>query len=224
MRKLTPSDKPDSYTIKRRLMVEDQLVARGIWDKRVLAAMMKVPRHLFMEEALWNRAYENCSLPIGHRQTISNPYTVALMTQTLNLKPTDKVLEIGTGSGYQAAVLGELVERVVTVERIKPMWVSARKRIEAMGYLNIMTVCSDGTNGYPEQGPYDAILVSAVGPDVPEAYLRQLREIGKLVMPIADESEQKILRVIKNGTRATRKMITPCTFVKLVGRHGFEEK
>ena len=223
MRKKRPPKKSDRFYLKRKAMVDDVLVPMGIRDRNVLDAMSKVPRHLFLEEALWNHAYENRSLPIGHRQTISQPYTVALMTETLKLKPTDKVLEIGMGSGYQAAVLAEIVEKVVTIERIKSIWVATRKLLERMGYLNIMTACTDGTSGYPDQAPYDSILVSAAGPDVPEALLRQLKPIGRLIMPIANDKDQRVLRLIKNGDRVTRKMITPCTFVKLVGRHGFEE-
>src|SRR3989475_117532 len=174
---------PDHARLK---MVEEQLVPRGITDARVLEAMRKVPRHLFLEEALADRAYEDSALPIGEKQTISQPYIVALMTQALALRPTDKVLEIGTGSGYQTAILAELAERVYSIERVKSLALQARERLDRMGCRNVAIRIGDGPYGWGDAAPFDAILVAAGSPSVPPLLVEQLREGGRLVIPVED--------------------------------------
>src|SRR2546427_382959 len=163
---------PDHARLK---MVEEQLVPRGITDARVLEAMRKVPRHLFLEEALADRAYDDSALPIGEKQTISQPYIVALMTQALALRPTDKVLEIGTGSGYQTAILAELAERVYSIERVKSLALQARERLDRIGYRNVAIRIGDGTYGWGDAAPVDAILVAAGAPPRPPVPVRQVR-------------------------------------------------
>ena len=166
-------------------MVEGQIAARGIADARVLGAMQTVPRHLFLEEALSDRAYDDSSLPIGEKQTISQPYIVALMTQALALQSTDKVLEIGTGSGYQTAILAELAARVYSIERVKSLALKARERLDRLGYRNVAVRNSDGTYGWEEAAPFGAILVAAGSPSIPPMLVEQLREGGRLVIPVA---------------------------------------
>src|SRR2546422_4661309 len=187
---------PDHARLK---MVEEQLVPRGITDARVLEAMRKVPRHLFLEEALADRAYEDSALPIGEKQTISQPYIVALMTQALALRPTDKVLEIGTGSGYQTAILAELAERVYSIERVKSLALQARERLDPMGYRNVAIRIGDGTFGLGDAAPFDAILVAAGSPSVPPLLVEQLREGGRLVIPGGDRAVQRRQLGVKQG-------------------------
>src|SRR5207302_367323 len=185
---------PDHARLK---MVEEQLVPRGITDARVLEAMRKVPRHLFLEEALADRAYDDSALPIGEKQTISQPYIVALMTQALALCPTDKVLEIGTGSGYQTAILAELAERVYSIERVKSLALQARERLDRMGYRNVAIRIGDGTYGWGDAAPFDAILVAAGSPSVPPLLVEQLREGGRLVIPVGDRAVQRLQLGVK---------------------------
>src|SRR3989442_888465 len=174
----------------RLKMVEEQLVPRGITDARVLEAMRKVPRHLFLEEALADRAYEDSALPIGEKQTISQPYIVALMTQALALRPTDKVLEIGTGSGYQTAILAELAERVYSIERVKSLALQGRERLDRMGYRELAIPIGDRDYGLGDAAPVDAILVAAGSPGVPPLLVGQLRGGGRLVIPGGDRPGQ----------------------------------
>jgi len=211
------------YESDRKIMVEEQLVGRGIRDRRVLDAMGKVPRHLFVEEALRSRAYGDYPLPIGEKQTISQPYMVALMTESLELKGNEKVLEIGTGSGYQSAVLAELCEKVYSVERIKSLAVKARDRLDSLGYLNVAIKIFDGTYGWIEHAPYDAIIVTAGAPDIPKSLIDQLAVGGRMVIPIGDEFSQTLIKLEKgrDGIRTTN--ICGCVFVKLVGNHGWKE-
>lgn len=203
-------------------MVEDQLVRRGITDPRVLDAMRKVPRHLFVEEMLRDRAYGDYPLPIGEGQTISQPYMVGIMTQWLQLIGREKVLEIGTGSGYQTAVLAELARRVCSVERIASLATRARATLEALGYTNVWVRTADGTFGWLDEAPFDRILVSAASPSVPEPLFEQLAEGGRLVLPVGDTVSQ-ILTVVE---RIEGKMRTTesagCVFVKLIGKYGWE--
>jgi protein-L-isoaspartate(D-aspartate) O-methyltransferase len=205
----------------RARMVEEQLVPRGIHDSQTLAAMRKVPRHLFVEEALKNQAYGDFPLPIGRGQTISQPYIVALMTQALGLKGHEHVLEIGTGSGYQAAILSRICEKVYTVERIDTLLVQARKVFDSLHYLNILTKLDDGTNGWPEYAPYDAIIVTAGGPKVPLPLLDQLADPGILVIPVGDRGVQDLRLVSKKDGEITENTIEYVRFVNLIGDHGW---
>ena len=202
-------------------MVEEQLVRRGIRDARVLAAMRKVPRHLFVEEALQEQAYGDHALPIGERQTISQPFMVALMTEALQLKGDEKVLEIGTGSGYQTAVLAELAATVYTVERVGPLIERAGRRFTALGYRNIRCRQADGSVGWEEAGPFDAILVTAGAPDVPRPLVAQLREGGRLVIPVGSRTTQVLKRIVKVKGSIREAVLTSCVFVPLIGAEGW---
>ena len=206
----------------RARMVEEQLLPRSIHDQKTLEAMRKVPRHLFVEDAMKNQAYGDSPLPIGRGQTISQPYIVALMTQALGLKGNERVLEIGTGSGYQAAILSQICEKVYTVERIDTLLVQARKVFDSLHYLNILTKLDDGTNGWPEYGPYDAIVVTAGGPKVPLPLLEQLADPGILIIPVGDRSVQNLQFVKKNDGEITEKTIELVRFVNLIGDHGWK--
>jgi protein-L-isoaspartate(D-aspartate) O-methyltransferase len=206
----------------RARMVEEQLVSRGISDPRVLAAMARVERHQFVDEALQERAYDDKPLPIGARQTISQPFMVALMTQTLELRGGERVLEVGAGCGYQAAVLAELTANVFSIERISALAAAARQRLDALGYYTIAIRVGDGTLGWSEEAPFDAILVSAGTPQVPRPLVAQLRDGGRLVFPIGEEELQTLVRIRKEGTRLREEYFGDCRFVKLVGRYGWE--
>ncbi len=203
-------------------MVDEQLVPRGINDPKTLEAMRKVPRHLFVEEAMKDQAYGDFPLPIGRGQTISQPFIVALMTQALGLKGHESVLEIGTGSGYQAAILAQVCEKVYTVERIDSLLIEARKVFDALHYLNILTKLDDGTNGWPEFAPYDAIIVTAGGPKVPKPLLEQLADPGVLVIPVGDRGVQDLRKVTKKDGHITEETIEFVRFVSLVGDHGWK--
>ncbi|HFC98501.1 MAG TPA: protein-L-isoaspartate(D-aspartate) O-methyltransferase [Thermosulfurimonas dismutans] len=213
----------DIYRRARERMVAQQIAARGITDQRVLEAMRKVPRHLFVEEALRDQAYADYPLPIGEGQTISQPYIVALMTEALELKGEEKVLEVGTGSGYQTAILAELARWVYSIERHSRLLERARRVLEALGYRNIFLRVGDGTKGWPEAAPFEAIIVTAAGPKVPEPLLEQLAEGGRLVMPVGDEYSQYLVKVVKRGGTFHRQVLEPVRFVKLVGEYGFAE-
>ena len=206
----------------RARMVEEQLLPRSIHDQKTLEAMRKVPRHLFVEEALKNQAYSDFPLPIGRGQTISQPYIVALMTQALGLKGHERILEIGTGSGYQAAILAQICEKVYTVERIDTLLVQARKVFDSLHYINILTKLDDGTNGWPEYGPYDAIIVTAGGPKVPLPLLEQLSDPGTLIIPVGDRGVQELRLVTKKDGEITEKIIELVRFVNLIGDHGWK--
>ena len=212
-----------NYDIARKRMVESQLIARGIRDRRVIEAMQKLPRHLFVEEAMAAQAYNDNPLPIGERQTISQPYMVALMTELLELKGREKVLEIGTGSGYQAAVLAMLADRVCTIERIRPLALRARKVLDSLGLLNVNIKIDDGTCGWEEEAPFDAIVVTAGAPEIPPKLVAQLAPGGRLVVPVGDQFSQTLVRVLKkeDGSYAMEQSIG-CRFVKLIGRDGWE--
>jgi len=204
-------------------MVEEQLVRRGIVDPRVLEAMRKVPRHRFVEEALRDRAYGDHPLPIGEGQTISQPYMVAAMTQLLRLHGDEKVLEIGTGSGYQTAILAELARRVCSVERLPGLAARARRILEELGYTNAVVKTGDGTYGWPDEAPFDRILVTAAAPAVPAPLFQQLAEGGRLVLPVGDAYAQTLHVVDKVEGRMRTSTDCGCVFVKLIGKYGWEE-
>ena len=207
----------------REDLVEKQLKPRGITDPNVLAAMGKVPRHLFVSEALMDQAYGDYPLPIGDQQTISQPYIVAEMTQALELDKDDRVLEIGTGSGYQAAVLAEIVFRVYTIERIHTLYTKARKLFDTLRYYNIVTKYSDGTAGWPDESPFDAIIVTAGAPEIPKVLINQLAVGGRLVIPVGDRHSQELIQLYKDEKGVYTKNLGGCRFVKLVGEHGWQD-
>ncbi len=214
----------NQYQSKRQLMVDTQIIRRGIKDRRVINAMLKVPRHLFVDEALWPEAYEDHPLPIGEKQTISQPYIVALMSELLGLTGKEKVLEIGTGSGYQCAVLAELADQVFTVERIPSIAKRARKIFDQLKYSNVIIHIGDGTLGWKEHSPYDGIIVTAAAPGPPAALLEQLAMRGRLIIPIGDEFTQDLVvftREEKNNY--TEENYGSCRFVKLIGEQGWRE-
>jgi len=211
-----------NYELARARMVREQLVPRGIFDQRVLQVMGMVPRHLFVEDALQGQAYGDFPLPIGEGQTISQPYIVALMTQALNLQGHEKVLEIGTGCGYQSAVLAGLCDRVYTVERIKGLHIKARRIFDRLKLINIVCKIDDGTMGWAEQAPYDAIIVTAAGPHIPSPLLEQLADPGHLVIPVGDRFSQDLLSVTKKDGVISERCIEKVRFVSLIGSAGWE--
>jgi len=211
-----------NYERARGRMVEEQLVGRGITDAPVLAAMSRVERHRFVEEALQDRAYDDKPLPIGARQTISQPFMVGLMTQALELHGVERVLEIGTGCGYQTAILAELAANVFSVERISSLAIAARQRLDELGYFNIAIRVGDGTLGWSDEAPFDVILVTAGSPQVPRPLIAQLADGGRIVFPIGEEELQTLVRIRKEGTRLREEYFGDCRFVKLVGRYGWE--
>jgi protein-L-isoaspartate(D-aspartate) O-methyltransferase len=211
------------YRLAREKMAKTQLIPRGIKDPRVLEAMREVRRDLFVEEALVGEAYNDHPLPIGHNQTISQPFIVALMTEALVLKGDEKVLEIGTGSGYQTAILARLADKVYTVERIRTLMVKARGLLADLKHHNILFKAFDGTLGWDEYAPYDAIIVTAGSPKVPQPLLDQLAEGGRLVIPIGNKYSQELLRVTRKKGAYTQENLGGCRFVDLVGIHGWKE-
>ena len=211
------------FTTARNRMVDSQLVSRGIKDAKVLLAMRKVPRHRFVEEALISQAHGDHPLPIGEKQTISQPYIVALMTEALELRGVERVLEIGTGSGYQTAILAELAEKVYSIERIYPLSVKARRLLDELGYLNVVLKVGDGTLGWKEEAPYDAVMVTAGSPDVPQPLVDQLAVGGRLVIPVGDRYSQSLVRVARATEGIKKSDLGGCRFVNLVGQHGWQE-
>ncbi len=210
--------------IARRKLVKVILPGAGIQDHRVLNAFHKVPRHQFVEEALQLRAYEDMSLPIGHGQTISQPSTIAHIVQALELTGKEKVLEIGSGSGYQTAILASIVEKVFTMERIPALAKEAWRRLDCLGFSNVAIRTGDGTYGWPDQAPYDAIIVSAGSPQVPEHLNRQLRVGGRMVIPVGGAGSQRLLKVVKRPSGLDQIELDTCQFVKLVGKFGWRKK
>ena len=205
----------------RRRMVEEQLVAKGIRDDRVLEAFHRVARHLFVPEELRSRAYGDHPLAIGHEQTISQPYMVAFMTEALGLSGGEKVLEVGTGSGYQTAILLALGARVYTMERVAELSDSARKDLERAGFPGAQFKVGDGTRGWPEAAPFDRVIVTAGAPAVPVSLVEQLREGGSMVIPVGEEKRQELLHVRREAGKVTRRKLCECVFVKLLGREGW---
>jgi protein-L-isoaspartate(D-aspartate) O-methyltransferase len=212
------------FSKARQRMVDEQIASRGIKDLRVLNALNKVPRHLFVEEALQGQAYNDYPLPIGEKQTISQPFMVALMTEALELKGDEKVLEIGTGSGYQTAILADLSEWVYSIERIRSLATRARRILYQLHYYNIEIGISDGTQGWKEKGPFQAITVTAGAPDIPQPLLDQLTVGGKLVVPIGDAFSQTLVRVIRMKRGFKREDMGGCHFVRLIGKDGWQEE
>lgn len=202
--------------------MRDQIEARGIKDQRVMEAMRKVERHLFVPENLRYQAYQDSPLPIGEGQTISQPYMVAWMTELLSLKGDEKVLEVGTGSGYQAAILGELAREVHTIEKNEYLARQAESRLRSMGYHNINVYIGDGTLGIPEQAPFDGIIVTAGSPHIPQPLLEQMQDGGRLVIPVGPSGMQMLVLVVRRGSRYEKKELGGCVFVPLVGKHGWK--
>jgi protein-L-isoaspartate(D-aspartate) O-methyltransferase len=217
------SANPKKYERLREEMVQKQIESRGISDPKVLMALRKVPRHLFVSEALREQAYGDFPLPIGEQQTISQPYIVAEMTQALNPDKDDRVLEIGTGSGYQAAILAEIVFRVYTIERIRPLYMKTRKLFDKLHYHNIITKYSDGSVGWPDESPFDAIIITAGAPDIPHILIDQLTVGGRIVLPVGNQYSQDLIRIIKTENGIHKENLGGCRFVKLVGEHGWGE-
>ncbi len=209
------------YSKPRELMVTKQLMGRDITDPRVLAAMRTVPRHLFMPPKNRDRSYDDMAVGIGQGQTISQPYMVAKMTQMLELTGPERVLEIGTGSGYQSAVLAALASEVYSIERIEELSLRARRAIESSGTKNVRFLVGDGTGGWPDEAPFDRIMVTAATPEVPEPLLAQLAEGGILIAPVGDQSSQQLVKVTRHGEEFQREHGIFCVFVPLIGEHGF---
>jgi protein-L-isoaspartate(D-aspartate) O-methyltransferase len=214
-----------NYEIARKKMVQEQIVARGVSDRRVIDAMLRIPRHIFVQEAFSAQAYSDTPLPIGEKQTISQPYIVALMTELLELTGTEKVLEIGTGSGYQTAILASLADRVCTAERIRSLALRARKCLDSLRLFNIMLRINDSDDspiGWEEEAPFDAIIVTAGAPDVPKVLTDQLAVGGRLVIPVGSEEEQRLVKIVKgaDGELETAASIC-CRFVPLIGKQGW---
>jgi len=212
---------PD-YEIARNRMVKDQIVRRGVTDAHVLSSLRTVPRHLFVDQAFWPRAYSDHPLPIGYDQTISQPYIVALMTQELAVSGGEKVLEIGTGSGYQAAVLAAIGCVVYTIERIPELSKLAGEIIRSLGLKNVYFRVGDGTLGWKEKAPFDRIIVTAGAPAVPDVLMSQLASQGRMVIPVGNRVSQQLLVVLQNDQMIEKRYVTGCTFVPLVGELGWE--
>lgn len=211
----------DAYSTIRERMVQEQLIPRGITHELTLEAMLEVPRHLFVEDAMRVRAYGDYPLPIAAGQTISQPYIVAMMTQLLELTGTETVLEVGTGSGYQAAVLSRICEKVYSVERINQLLASARKVFDSLRYYNIMTKLDDGTLGWPEHGPYDGIIITAGGPEIPPPLVDQLADPGRLVIPVGGQDIQEIQVLTKENGVTSLQRLDSVRFVNLIGKYGW---
>ena len=213
---MTFSESAALYSSLRQLMVNSQLRARGIADERVLAAMERVPRHEFAPERYRDQAYEDHPLPIAEGQTISQPYIVAIMLEALKLSPTDMVLEIGTGSGYLTALLAELAARLISIERHASLAESARARVEALGYSNVKVVTGDGTRGFPQEAPYDAIIVSAAAPEMPRDLIAQLGQRGRMIIPVGTEDAQQLRLVQMENGQLRIESRELCRFVPLI--------
>ena len=213
----------ESYLRDRKTMVEEQLKSRRIRDKRLLAVMLEIPRHRFVPASLADRAYEDNPLPIGDGQTISQPYIVAEMTQALCLEGTEKVLEIGTGSGYQTAILSRLSREVITVERLDSLSRAAQATLADISIRNVRFRVGDGTLGAPDDAPFDRVIVTAAAPDVPEPLFTQMGEGGIMVIPIGGRWEQDLVSIRKEEGIARKEYLGGCRFVPLLGKHGFPE-
>ncbi len=208
----------DAWSARRRAMVENQIAARGVKDPRVLAAMAKVPRHLFIPPGLWDEAYADYPLPIGEGQTISQPYIVAFMTDALAVRPADRVLEVGTGSGYQAAVLAELTDSVFSIEIVADLAVRASQTLKALGYGKVQVRQGDGYFGWPEAAPFDAIIITCAARSVPPPLLAQLKDGGRLILPLEHEGGYQVLTLItKSGGKTKSRAVLDVRFVPMTG-------
>lgn len=214
---------PDPFSLARQQMVQSQLRARDIADESVLRAMGEVPRHEFVAHHYRAQAYEDHPIPIGQGQTISQPYIVAITVEALALEPSQTVLEIGTGSGYQTAVLAELAKYVYTIERHAPLADAARATLSRLGYTNVMVAVGDGSKGLPQHAPYDAIAVSAAAPRIPSALLEQLREGGRMVVPVGPSDAQALQLVRKEKGSPVVATLEGCRFVPLIGDQGYAD-
>ncbi|MGD8292476.1 MAG: protein-L-isoaspartate(D-aspartate) O-methyltransferase [Desulfobacterales bacterium] len=214
---------PIKYERQREEMVRSQIEARGIKAPEVLAAFRRVPRHLFVSEALRDQAYGDYPLPIGEQQTISQPYIVAEMTQALDLSKDDRVLEIGTGSGYQAAILAQIVYRVYTIERKRSLYLQARILFDKLQYHNIVMKYADGTKGWQDESPFDGVIVTAGAPQIPDILIDQLGDGGRMVVPVGNQHTQELIKIFRDDQDIRQTNLGGCRFVKLVGEHGWKE-
>lgn len=214
---ISVADEASRFTSARKLMVEQQLLGRDITNARVLAVMGKVPRHEFVPPKFRHSAYADCPLPIGYEQTISQPYVVAFMTEKLEPAPTDRVLEVGTGSGYQAAVLGELVKEVYTIEIVAPLARRAEADLARLGYTNIHVLAGDGYQGWPEAAPFDAIMVTCAPEAVPPPLVAQLKDGGRMIIPVGPMEQQQLVLLRKAGDRLEKHAVLPVRFVPMTG-------
>ncbi len=212
----------DSYKAERERMIEHQIAGRGIKNKDVLEAMRSVPRHLLLPKSDWDYAYGDFPVRIGSGQTISQPFIVALMTELLDVRPADRVLDVGTGSGYQAAILAELASEVHSIERYPDLADSASKKLASLGYTNIHVHTGDGTLGYPPAAPYDRIIVTAASPSIPEALLSQLANEGRLVIPVGSRHLQHLEVWNRKGDDFRHESSIPVVFVPLIGEQGWD--
>ncbi|OGP21388.1 MAG: protein-L-isoaspartate O-methyltransferase [Deltaproteobacteria bacterium GWA2_55_10] len=215
--------KRDIYERSRQNMLDTQLIPRDIGNPAVLHAMLTVPRHLFVDGALHSQAYTDYPLPIGEKQTISQPYMVAFTAESLGLTGKERVLEIGTGSGYQAAILSMLCDRVYTVERISKLADRARKTLDGLLCRNVIVRVADGTIGWPAEAPFDAIAVAAASPQVPPALIDQLKVGGRLIIPVGEEDSQKFLKITRKESGVVTEVLGGCKFVKLIGKQGWQD-
>jgi protein-L-isoaspartate(D-aspartate) O-methyltransferase len=213
--------KSDPFFEQRQAMVAVQLRRRGIHDERVLWAMERVPRHEFVAPAFWGKAYDDDPVPIGEGQTVSQPYIVAYMLEALRIDPDHRVLEVGTGTGYQAALLGELAREVVTIERHARLAETARRNLAGLGYSNVMVVHGDGTQGYPQRAPYDRIIVAAAAPHIPTSLWDQLSAGGRMILPLGSTGVQEVVLVRKDHGEPLTQRLDGCRFVPLIGKEGF---
>ncbi len=214
-----------NFEYARKKMIQDQILANGITDRKVIDTIQKIPRHIFVQEAMAAQAYSDSALPVGEKQTISQPYMVALMTELLELKGTEKVLEIGTGSGYQTAILASMADRVYTLERIRPLALRARKCLDSLHLFNVMLRINDSPDspvGWDEEAPFDAIIVTAGAPAIPTVLTDQLAIGGRLVIPVGDQDQQQLIKITKleDGTLETSTTVN-CRFVPLIGKQGW---
>jgi len=215
-----------NFEIMRKKMLQDQIIGRGISDQRVIDAMMRIPRHIFVQEAFAAQAYSDKALPIGEKQTISQPYIVALMTEKLALTGSERVLEIGTGSGYQTAILATMADRVYSAERIRPLALRARRCLDSLKLFNVQLRINDQDGspiGWGEEAPFDAIIVTAGAPEVPAILTDQLARGGRLVIPVGADTSQRLLTIIKKDDgELQREQSVECRFVPLIGRQGWQ--
>ena len=212
------------YTRAREKMVKEQIIGRGIRDPKVIDALTRVPRHLFVPEALLGQAYGDTALPIGEGQTITQPFMVAFMSEALNLQGNEKILEVGTGSGYQAAALACLADRVYSVERVRGLLERARKALDRIQCHNVVTKLSDGSYGWVEEAPFDAILITAGAPSLPQPLLGQLKVGGTMVIPVGDRNCQRLIRIRKDSQGYSQEDLLDCNFVSLVGEYGWAKR